>query len=540
MPENFLSFKNVSYMLPDGRLLFSGVSFDISRTDKAALTGRNGIGKTTLFLLAEKMLLPYRGNIICSEPPCFLPQKINENQTVAEALGISDILKALDQIDKGIYSTELAEIIGEDWNIQSDIRLAFHDFNLDHIDLSTPFNRLSAGEREKILLLRVFLSKSHILLFDEPTNNLDTATRKVFYDYIKSTDKIVFIISHDRDLLENMNCIFELSENGLKKYTGNYNFYLDCKNSEKQKLTEQKSHMENEMRHLTEARQKIDNQSGKQEKKGKKNIQSRKYTKIQANAMNGFAQESVAKKIKKIEEKLTVRQDELHQIKLSLKDNLIKIPLPEKPFIKDKVIEISNLSFSFSGRRLFNRLNLTIKGGEKIHLKGDNGSGKTTLIRLISGELKPDDGQVSLYGKAVCLSQDLSFLDEDKTVLDNIIECNPEISINEAHSIAANFHFRNKNAFKTVKHLSGGEKLKAALATILGTKHQPDILILDEPTNNLDIHSTEILENVLRSYQGTLLIVSHDPVFIEHLGIKNIFHLQLKNALPKPYNQDVF
>lgn len=525
MPENFLSFNDVSYVLPDGETLFSGISFDIARGEKAALTGANGIGKTTLFRLAEQVLLPSGGSIVCGEPPAFLPQDIEIGQTVGAALGIRDILDAVEKVNAGNCSAELFDLIGSRWNIRSETAAALADFGLSHIDLSASFASLSGGEREKILLLNVFLSDSGILMFDEPTNNLDTQARKVFYDYIRKTPKTVFIISHDRDLLERMNCIFELSADGLKKYGGNYGFYRKIKSGEKEKLKEQKRHIESEAGRLIESRIRIENSIGKQSRRAQKQIQSRRYLKIQANEMGSAAQETVAKKIKKIEEKLTRRQNELYQVKLSLKEDAIKIPLPAKPFLKDKVIDISDMSFAYSGHFLFRHFNLTVKGGEKIRIDGCNGSGKTTLIRLILGLLKPNGGRITLNGRAVYLSQDLSLLSGNKTVLDNIIDFNPGISNNEAYAVAANFRFRNKDALKTVKNLSGGEKLKAALAAVLGTKNQPDILILDEPTNNLDIRSTEILENALHGYQGTAVIISHDRIFIENISVDRTIHL---------------
>lgn len=525
MPENFLSFNDVSYVLPNGETLFSGISFDVSRGEKAALTGPNGIGKTTLLQLAEKVLLPSGGSIVRGEAPAFLPQETELNQTVADALGVQPVLEAIEKVNAGFCTEDLFDLIGSRWNIRAETERVLADFGLSFVDLSCSFSRLSGGEREKILLLNVFLSDAGILMFDEPTNNLDTPSKNVFYDYIRATPKTVFIISHDRDLLERMDCILELSENGLKKYGGNYTFYQEEKRREKQRLQDQKSCLQNETGRLTAARREIENSTGKQARAAQKKINSKKFTKIQANAMGSAAQETKAKKIRKIEEKLTRRQGELYKVKLSLREDSVKIPLLAKPFLKNTVLEISDLSFGFENRQLFRRFNLTLKGGEKLHLQGGNGSGKTTLIRLILGDLKPARGSVRLKGQAAYLSQDLSLLTAEKTVLDNITDLNPGISVNEAYAAAANFQFRGKDALKTVKNLSGGEKLKAALAAVLGTKNQPDLLILDEPTNNLDIRSAEILENALKAYRGALILVSHDRVFTKNIGGFHILEL---------------
>ena len=195
MAENFISFNNVSFILPNGEKLFSDVSFHIGFGEKAALIGANGTGKTTLFRLAEGLLSPNTGTINRSEEPAFLPQHFAPNQTVKEALGVAQILDALERVENGDGSAELFDIIGQRWDIQAETQNALADFGLSHIDLNTSFAHLSGGEREKVLLLRIFLSSSNILMFDEPTNNLDEASKNAFYDYVFSTPKTVLVIS---------------------------------------------------------------------------------------------------------------------------------------------------------------------------------------------------------------------------------------------------------------------------------------------------------------------------------------------------------
>lgn len=530
MSENFLSFNSVSYTLPNGEKLLEDISFSIGNGEKAALIGANGSGKTTLFRLAAKEFLPGSGAIHHSEPPVFLPQQIDLTQNIGQALGVMDILNALEEIEKGNGTEELFDLVGQNWNIRAETQEALKDFGLEGFELTHSFASLSGGEREKILLLRVFLSAGNILMFDEPTNNLDEQSRSVFYDYIEKTPKTVLVISHDRELLERMNCLYELKGGTLNRYGGNYEFYQTAKANERSRLEEQKSHLENETQRLSDNRKTIEEGAGKQKRFGEKKVENRKFPKIKANSMKSAAQETKAKKIRKIEEQLDRHSTELNDVKLSLKDEQIKIPVPEKPFLKDKVLELSDVSFGFEQKKLFSHLNLILKGGDRLQIQGANGSGKTTLLRLILGELSPSEGRVSLFGKAAYLSQSLSLPLENKSILDNILALNPDISINEAYAAAANFLFRNKDALKTVSELSGGERLKACLAALLGTRHQPDLLILDEPTNNLDIRSTEILEQALKLYQGAVILISHDRIFVQNTGNKNVLHLPLKSA----------
>lgn len=184
-----------------------------------------------------------------------------------------------------------------------------------------------------------------------------------------------------------------------------------------------------------------------------------------------------------------------------------------------KSVSLLNISFSYlGGDDLFSNLSYSFGVGKKVAIIGDNGTGKTTLLKIICGKLHAATGNVKTYGRIAYLNQDLSLLNPDKSVVENIVEC-AGILTHDAHAIAANFGFRGDASRKLVKFLSGGELLRATLAAVLGDKNQPDLLILDEPTNNLDIKSTNVLESALNQYRGAILIVSHDEMFVRNIDI---------------------
>lgn len=518
MSGSFVSLKSVSYVLPNGDELFDKVSFDLNQGQKAALIGDNGVGKSTLMKIIIGELAPYSGEIIGQARIAYVPQNVNDFAgSIGEVLQVADKINALQRIERGIGNENDFELVGNDWDLPQRCLDSLKKWKIGY-GLEDDFELLSGGEKEKILLIKALLSSAEIILMDEPTNNLDAAARQDFYDWFEKTTRGILVVSHDRDLLSKIQTIWEMLPHGVRCYGGNYEFYKQCREQERQQGEEKLSALQREVSKLKEDKIKIQEQQDKKSKYGREQVGKSRFTKMAGGMMKDWAEKSGAKKANKVDEKLDKKQKEAYDAGLALKTEVIKIPLPEKPFIKDKLLEIKNLDFGFGSEPLLKNINLLMPGGQRLELKGANGAGKTTLIKLILGRLKPCKGEVRLNGRAVYLNQDLSLLDKEKNILENVLLLNPEISTNEAYAILANFKFRNIAALKLVKNLSGGELLKASLAAILGTRKQPELLILDEPTNNLDIRSAEILEEALRQYQGALIIVSHDKKFLENIG----------------------
>lgn len=519
MPECFVSADGLSCRLPDGKLLFENVSFSLSKGEKAALTGDNGVGKTTLLKMLAGLIEPDKGSVRSSGKISVLPQNPDfGTASVPEVLGIRETLEALKRIENGDTDAALFDIIGKNgWDLTARLENECRAFGLPDRVLSSVFRTLSGGEREKVLLIRQFLSDAPVLIFDEPTNNLDESGKMLFYNKISETRRTVLIVSHDRELLERMDCLFKLDKNGIKRFGGNYSFYKTQKSSERAAAESKKADLEKECRRLKSSCLRIVSQSASKARAGKKAVRNNRILPIQAHEMKSAAQASLGGKIKIATEKLEKAQEEAGNLSLALKEDRIKIPLPAKPFLRDVLLELENIVFGYGGRLLFNGFSFKMKGGERVRIRGANGAGKTTLIRLMLGGLSPDSGKAVLNGRAVYLDQSLSLLDGEKTLIDNVIDLNEGIKTTDAYAILANFGFKNVSAAKAVKTLSGGELLRASMAAVLGTPDQPDLIIFDEPTNNLDIKSVEVLEDALKSWQGALIVVTHDGKFAESL-----------------------
>ena len=254
------------------------------------------------------------------------------------------------------------------------------------------------------------------------------------------------------------------------------------------------------------------------EAKQKKEIANARRSKLEANALKGKSQTTEAKKRgiiqKKLDEQMAIQQSLSQQ----MRGEMIKIPVPNKSFYSKELVNIAGLSFAYGDKVVFHNLDFIIYGKSRVRLVGKNGCGKTTLLKIISGDLVASSGTVKVFGKIAYVNQDLSVLDRNKTVVENIMEISKCLK-HDAHVIAANFGFRGDASLQKCGTLSGGELLKATLAAILGGPNQPDLLILDEPTNNLEIKSISILEDALNQYRGAILLVSHDEMFVKNIKI---------------------
>lgn len=452
-----ISLSNVSFHFPGADDLFIGLSAVFHANQTVAIIGDNGCGKTTLMKIIADELEPNTGRVIRNASVYLMPQ------------------------------------------------------------MSAPTAQ-SGGEHQANVLSAAFASGADILLLDEPTNNLDADARRRFVANMWAWGGGVVLVSHDRDLLNQMDCIWELGHDGLRVYGGNYDFYLAAKAAEREVLESRLSNTENRIASLNQSINIAQTTRQHHEIKQRKEIDNKRRSRIAANALKGKSQETEAKKRQAIQKKLNEQTAQKQQISEALRDDKIKIPMPDRPMFKNDLIKIKNMTFGYSARPIFTNFNFEMRGGGRVHLIGKNGAGKSTLIKLILGQLMPDAGDVHLMGRAAYLDQTLSLLNPNMSVVDNIMAIT-DLKQTDAYAIAANFGFRNENARKRVGTLSGGELLKATLAAVLGGDKCPDLLILDEPTNNLDLKSIAILENVLNQYRGAILLVSHDASFVRNLNI---------------------
>ncbi|MGQ3889821.1 ABC-F family ATP-binding cassette domain-containing protein [Legionella sp. CNM-1927-20] len=495
------------------------------------IVGDNGVGKTTLLKILAKLLEPQQGCLEIQGTIEYCPQ-INthyDKSTVADLLGINKKLKALQRIAEGYFFEDDYDLIGDDWDIETRARQLLIDLDLKTISFNRALTSLSGGQKTKCWLARAMLSQADFILLDEPTNNLDTDTKNYLFTWLQKTKQGILIASHDRQLLNYVDEIIELTSIGAKHFGGNYSLYQEQKLIEQQATLQQFAAAKKQLKNTTNTIQETREKHEQRRKQGRALRKAGKIDKLTANAKQGRSEKTQSKNkiqaalsLQKVKDKIQAIKSNI-EIKEKITANLDSDKLP----VNKIIINIEELTFGFNEQvPLFINFNLTLLGNDRIAFTGKNGAGKSTLIQLILGHLKPQQGRIYRGFSAACyLDQNLNYLDENLTLIENLCLRDPTLSLQEAYARLAAFNFRNKLAMKRACELSGGEYMRASLAISLAVEKQPQLLILDEPTNHLDIRSIEAIEDMLCVYQGALVIVSHDKTFLSNIGITKYIHL---------------
>jgi len=527
-----LILQNITYTHPNKDVLFSDINLTVNNLEKTALIGNNGVGKSTLLKIIAGELQPLSGQLNIATEPYYVPQIFGQfnHLTIAQALRIEDKLNALKEILNGNTSEENFNLLNDDWTIEDRCTEALKYWQLDNLDLSQKMETLSGGQKTKVFLAGISIHEHKLVLLDEPSNHLDISGRQLLYDFIQATKSSLIVVSHDRKLLNLLNTVFELNRNGIKVYGGNYDFYKEQKEIENNALSQDIQSKEKALRkakekerETLERQQKLDSRGkGKQEKSG--------VARIMMNTLRNNAERSTAKISSVHAEKIGGISQELQELRSSLLDiDKMKFGFDNSALHKGKILfTATDINFTYNTQPLWNsNLNFQITSSERIALKGQNGSGKTTLIKLILGNIKPQTGSIyRANNKVVYIDQDYSLLDNKLKVYEQAQQFN--VSALQEHEIKIRlnrFLFAKDDWDKPCSALSGGERMRLLLCCLTINSQSPDIIIFDEPTNNLDIQNVEILTAAINEYQGTIIVVSHDETFLEQINIERTIEL---------------
>ena len=529
--SNFMSIiiKDLSYTHTDKEVLFSNLNLIINSGEKTALTGNNGCGKSTLMRILAGEAAPSAGSVHCSGHLYYVPQHFGQydGRTVAQVLGIDRKLTALHAILNGDTAEEHFARLDNDWNIEERTQAVLHAWHLNGISLLRPLEGLSSGEKTRLFLAGMELKEPDTLLLDEPTNHLDTAGRKRLYDFVHRTSATVLVISHDRTLLNLLPAICELSRNGLACYGGNYDFYKEQKEVHRNALQQQLEEKEKALRLARKTAREMEERKARQNTRGEKASIKKGIPRILLGGLKNHAENSSSKLSNVHAEKTDKIQQEITNLKGSLpQTNKLKTDFNASALHTGKIlVTAQNINFHYpdSNTNLWTvPLSFQLRSGNRFCIKGDNGSGKTTLLKLITGELTPTGGTIERADFTyIYLDQEYSLIQNEYTVSEQAEAFNlRHLPEHETKTILNRYLFPQDVWNKPCSKLSGGEKMRLAFCCLMIADNTPDLFILDEPTNNLDIESIEIITATIRNYQGTVLAVSHDRDFLKETGIE--------------------
>ncbi|MFD0370481.1 ABC-F family ATP-binding cassette domain-containing protein [Streptomyces sp. NPDC127114] len=522
---------NLSFAWPDDTPVFHDLSFALT-TGSTGLVAPNGSGKSTLLRLIAGELRPATGSLSVGGTLGHLPQTLplTGDVTVAEVLGVADVIRALDAVESGDVSEEHFVTIGDDWDVEERTRAQLDRLGLAGLALDRRLGTLSGGQVVRLGLAAQLLRRPDVLLLDEPTNNLDRDARHKLYEALGDFKGLLLVVAHDRALLDRMDGIAELGSSRLRFYGGNFTAYEEAVRAEQEvaekNVRNAEQELKREKRELQQARERADRRASN----AARNLKSAGLPRIFAGNMKRGAQEAAGRAGQMHASRVGEAKARLDEAGRALRDEqriTLELPDTQVPAGRDLFLG-EGMQVRHDGRDVFAEggIDLSVRGPERIALTGPNGAGKTTLMRLVTGELAPQDGRIRRGdGRVAYLSQRLDLLDPDRTVAENFAAFAPGRPEAERMNLLARFLFRGSRAHLPVGVLSGGERLRATLACVLCAEPAPQLLLLDEPTNNLDLVSVGQLESALDSYRGAFLVVSHDERFLAEIGVNRWLRL---------------
>ncbi|MCE9162729.1 ABC-F family ATP-binding cassette domain-containing protein [Bacteroides ovatus] len=536
-----ISIQQISYIHPDKEVLFSDLNFAISKGQKLGLVGNNGCGKSTLLQIIAGQLSPSSGVIVRPDDLYYIPQHFGQydSLTIAQALQIERKQQALHAILAGDVSNENFTILNDDWNIEERSIAALDLWGLGQFTLSYPMNLLSGGEKTRVFLAGMDIHHPSVILMDEPTNHLDSSGRQRLYDWVEKYRSTLLVVSHDRTLLNLLPEICELEKHQINYYGGNYEFYKEQKTLMQEALQQRIKEKEKALGIARKVARETAERRDKQNVRGEKSNIRKGVPRIVLNALQGKSEKSTSKLTGVHQEKAEKLTNERNQLRGSLSPTAaLKTDFNSSSLHTGKIlVTAKEINFSYHSNSINNDIqensiskqqlwqapvSFQLKSGDRLRIEGANGSGKTTLLKLITGQLQPQEGTLTRTDFSyVYLNQEYSIIDDRNSILEQAYAFNSRnLPEHEIKIILNRYLFPASEWDKSCRKLSGGEKMRLAFCCLMISNNTPDMFILDEPTNNLDIQSIEIITATIKNYAGTVIAISHDNYFIQEIGVE--------------------
>ncbi|MBS3652249.1 ABC-F family ATP-binding cassette domain-containing protein [Pseudaminobacter sp. 19-2017] len=519
MPPS-VTLSSLTLAAPDGRLLLSDLQLSFG-AERSGLVGRNGIGKTTLLRAIAGDLPLHSGTISIAGTVAFHRQAVQPRpgEAIVDLFGAREAFATLARAERGEASLE--ELETANWTLEGRIGAALARVGLD-APLWTPLAELSGGEATRARLAALVFAEPDLLLLDEPTNNLDRAGRDAVTALLAAWKGGAIVVSHDRELLESMDAIVELTALGATRYGGNWSDYRTLKAVEVEAARRDLADAEKQLGEIDRKAQQMAERKSRKDGGGRRKAARGDMPGISAGGRKDRSEDTSGENARLAQ---TRRAQALAAVsnardRVEVLQPFSVVLAPTRLPARKEILKIEAVSVGYDPcRPILEDFSFSMTGPERVAVAGPNGAGKSTLLKIVAGALRPWTGTVSVATGFAMFDQTVSLLNPGQTIVENIRRINPEASENACRAVLARFLFRADAAHQNVSALSGGQLLRAGLACVLGGPTPPPLLILDEPTNHLDVESLEVVEAGMRAYDGALLVVSHDETFLEAIGI---------------------
>lgn len=513
-----------SYTFGEGNL-FEKINLDINSGDRIGLIGPNGCGKTTLLKIIIGEEKPVSGKILYSKSSIqtgYLKQEITSGYkgTLLDYVleiypEIQKVYSDLKRAELNISNEETATqyaLLQEKFSslrggeIKAEVEKTLSGLGFSKEEMVLDFNKLSSGQKTKANLAKILLSQPDFMILDEPTNHLDLSSLEWLEEYLLNFRGTLLIVSHDRTFLDKtVEKIWDLRRGSLNEYKGNYSFYFEQKEKEIQRQWEEYEDKRKKVKKLKQEAQRRKVWAKRKEKQ-----------RIGGGRAKGHIT-AVAAKLARRAKAAEKRAEQIEKVEKPFEEKKVSLDFPDFDLSGNLVLSAADLSKSYDKKKLFEDLSFSILKGKNLAVTGPNGCGKTTLLKIILGEIEPDKGEIILGHKIKIgyFDQERKNLEEEKTILEEATSSDITDNPVRIRTVLGALMLRKDSVFKRIKDLSEGEKGRVIIAKLLLSG--ANFLILDEPTNNLDIDAREALENALKDYPGSILFVTHDRYLIKKL-----------------------
>lgn len=512
-----VSLNQTTFQFANGETIFNELNLQFDHTH-TAIVGRNGVGKSVLAKLIAGHLQPTAGSVTCSVPLAYVAQTFTADagQTVADATGTAAALRALQRLQCGEASPEDFDILGERWDLPERLRQWLDDAGLPdvaHTDLTQP---LSGGQQARLALIGAFLNPPRLLVLDEPTNHLDGPGRDWLMNRLEHWRGGLIVISHDRQLLERMQRIVELTPRGATVYGGNFSTYQQQRQIHQAAAQATLDQSRTERRREQQRLQNEHDTIQRHAVRSLRNARTANVSGFERAGLKGAARQITGQVRHGHQQRKSELEAQVRDAYANvLPDDVVLMNLPGSAIpAARRVCTLVDVHLPWLPAQLFN---LALSGPVRVAVNGPNGCGKSTLLRLLAGELRPSSGECITHVPLAYLDQHLNLLDDRLSVIEQLLALQSPLSESALRSHLAHLQLDAQRVTRPSASLSGGERLKAALAVALWGKTPAQLLLLDEPSNHLDLASVQAFEQALQTFPGAIVAVSHDPDFLQAL-----------------------